>query len=179
MLRLYVVVVFYVVVVMSAPMPTSFAALLRRLRKHYPTVQQFADALGIAPSRLSRAMGSRGQSFDIAGCLKLAKVTGSSADFVLRAAGKFTVADLLQELYGTEPTRLTPEQQQLLSAFASIRTRQVQLSILAIVQAVSTDEGNHNPIISEPTATAVGWTPAPASEAPQQQQQQRHHRPVR
>jgi transcriptional regulator with XRE-family HTH domain len=119
-------------------MSAAFASLLRRIRKRdYPTVQAFADALGIAPSQLSRAMSSRGQPFDIVGCLRLAKVCGQSPEIVLRAAGRHVVADLLHYFYGEHATVLSDEDRRLLENFHRISSRNAQISLLAIVDAMS------------------------------------------
>jgi len=116
---------------------SPFGVLLRRLRKRYPTVQDFADDLQIAPSRLSRAMGARGLPFDIVGCLKLAKVTGEPPETVLHAAGKHAVADLLHHFYGTSQPVLSDEQRRLLDAFSRVTNRHAQVSLLAILEAMS------------------------------------------
>jgi len=94
----------------------TFRVLLKRLAKAYPTVKAFAQALDVDPSHLSRAMHTE-QPFDVRGCLRLARVTGTNPGEVLRAAGKGDIADLIEELYGPAQALLTAEQQDLLAAF--------------------------------------------------------------
>jgi len=93
----------------------SFKTLLRRLRKPYGTVRAFADALGIEPSRVSR-----GQPFDVRGCLKLAQLTGENPSVVLRAAGKADIATLIEAQYGTPAPKPTPDERELLAALHAI-----------------------------------------------------------
>jgi hypothetical protein len=74
----------------------AFKALLKRLQRkhHYPSVQAFAEALGIRDaSRLSR-----GKPFDVYWCLRLAQVTGEPPSVVLRAANKGAIATLIEAL---------------------------------------------------------------------------------
>lgn len=101
----------------------TFAILLRRLRKGFPSTKAFAKALAVEPSHLSRAMSWKndGPSFDVRGCLKLAMATGEDAGVVLRAAGKGDIADMLEVLYGppAEMT-LTPLQQLAISAIDDV-----------------------------------------------------------
>jgi transcriptional regulator with XRE-family HTH domain len=148
-------------------MASSFATLLRRLRKRYETVQEFADALGIAPSRVSRAMGSRGQPFDVKGCLKLAEVTRENPDTILRAAGRHQLADQLLRLYGPVSLELTDEEQQLLTAYHGIRHRHSQLAYLSIGKAM--DAQNfiiHGTAATTTTTAAAGdHISAPADKA--------------
>lgn len=115
----------------------TFRALLKRLRKHYPTVRAFAAALEMDPSHLSRAMGEGGQPFDIRGCLRLAQVTGENPTVVLRAAGKADIATLVEELYGPSHALLTPEQQQLLKSMDAIHDPVVRQSIVTVARAAA------------------------------------------
>jgi len=80
----------------------SFAALLMRLSLKYPTRKAFARAVGVNPTRLSRAINGDPVMFNVLHCLRLARVTGEPPGVVLRAAGKHEIADLLDELYATQ-----------------------------------------------------------------------------
>jgi hypothetical protein len=115
----------------------TFRALLKRLKKHYPSVRAFAAALDVDPSHLSRAMSATGQPFDVRGCLRLATVTGANAGEVLRAAGKGDIADLIEHLYGPSHASLTPEQQQLLDALSRIGDPNVRRSLIEIASAAA------------------------------------------
>jgi hypothetical protein len=116
----------------------SFASLLRRLRKSYPSVRAFAQALDVEPSHLSRAMAAGGMPFDVRGCLRLARVTGADPGVVLRAAGKDDIASLIEALYGPAATvRLCPEQQALLEAAKEIDDPSVRASLLAVARAAA------------------------------------------
>jgi hypothetical protein len=113
----------------------SFRTLLKRLqKKHYPTVRAMAQALGIDPSHLSRAMGPSGQPFDVLRCLRLAQITGEPPGAILRAAGKHDIAVLIEGLYGTPNRLLTPQQQQLLEALATIEDPVVRQSLLVLAR---------------------------------------------
>ena len=112
---------------------SSFATLLRRLRKRYPSVRAFARALDVDPSHLSRAMGPHSQPFDVRGCLRLARVTAENPSVILRAAGKQEIADLVEALYGPATKTLTPRQQALLDAVDDC-TPSIQESLLKLAQ---------------------------------------------
>lgn len=116
----------------------TFRMLLKRLQKqHYPSVRAMAAALEVKPSQLSRAMGVRGQPFDVRGCLRLARATGADPGEVLRAAGKADIADLVEQLFGTAPPLLTPEQQDVLTALAAIGDPAVRQSIITLARAAA------------------------------------------
>lgn len=141
----------------------TFRALLKRLRKYYPTVRAFADALDIDPSQLSRAMGEGGQPFDIRGCLRLAQVTGENPTLVLRAAGKADIAALVEELYGPSHALLTPEQQQLLNSMEAIQDPTVRQSILTVVRAAAAAAAGSSGSEGGETGGGSG-TPPPSKE---------------
>lgn len=81
---------------------TSFAPLLRHLRTNFGgSKQQFAKALGIAPSALSRLLNPRARlQPPILLCLKMAHLGRTDASRVLRGAGHDEAASLLEHLYG-------------------------------------------------------------------------------
>ena len=78
---------------------TDFRDFLLTQARRFGTKQAFAQALGITPGRFSRLLRGN-DSMEVVGCLRLAKVSGESADRVLRLAGKGEIADLIAELYG-------------------------------------------------------------------------------
>jgi len=111
----------------------TFRVLLKRLSKAYPTVKAFAQALDVDPSHLSRAMHTE-QPFDVRGCLRLARVTGTSPGEVLRAAGKGDIAELIEELYGAPQVLLTGEQRELLAALNAIDEPKVREALLTMAR---------------------------------------------
>jgi len=139
----------------------SFRALLRQLSKRYDTLQAFADALGIAPSRLTRSMSPRGLPFDINGCLKLAKAMGLPPDQVLRAAGKARTADLIRELYGDDPAlaRLSDDARELAQLYMAIHPQfadiqRAVLNLLRLVQPINTAHHRKAPAATRHPASA-------------------------
>jgi len=82
--------------------PTSFAPLLRHMLTNFGgTKQQFAKAIGIAPSALSRLLNPRARLKPaIVLCLRMAHLGRTDASRVLRAAGHDEAAELLEHLYG-------------------------------------------------------------------------------
>jgi transcriptional regulator with XRE-family HTH domain len=117
-----VTVVAVVLVVMVGFDVMTFPTLLRRLLKErYPSIREFARALKVDPSHLSRAMNRKSpQPFDVRGCLRLAEVTGEDPLMILRAAGKSEIADLLErvEVLTKRAGRvLSPEQIVLADAY--------------------------------------------------------------
>jgi transcriptional regulator with XRE-family HTH domain len=82
--------------------PTTFAPLLRHMLTNFGgTKQQFAKALGIAPSALSRLLNPKARlAPSILLCLRMAHLGRTNASRVLRAAAHVEAADLLEHLYG-------------------------------------------------------------------------------
>jgi hypothetical protein len=133
---------------------------IRKKHRHmFPTVRKFAEALEIAPSHLSRAMGAGGQPFDVRGCLRLAKVTGENAGMILRAAGKGDIATLIEDLYGVAHLSLTPMQQKLLAAFDAIQSPDVRNAFLTLVESASGGTGGSSSAVGG--AGGGGMLPPP------------------
>jgi len=109
-------------------MTNDFADLIADLaRRHGGTKQAFARAIGVSASALSRLLAGHGAP-PTELCLRIAKAAQVSASRVLRAAGRGSVADLLEDLYG-EPAmrrqqfaapRLTPYEQTLLDEWRTL-----------------------------------------------------------
>lgn len=79
---------------------TQFADYLRKLQSGFDTQRAMADAVGITPQRLSRAMQGQGDfPLNVENCLRLAKAANRPPVEVLRAAGKNDVAELLEFLF--------------------------------------------------------------------------------
>lgn len=96
----------------------SFRSLLRRLQKEqFGTVREFAAAMEMNPTQISR-----GEPFDVRGCLRLARVTGAPLGEILRAAGKADIADALGALvHDLESTpTLSADRRQLLAYYETM-----------------------------------------------------------
>lgn len=76
--------------------------LLQQLPKFDNKRIRLAEAIGITPSRLTRAIKGD-YALDVRNCLQLAKVADLSPSLVLRSAGKDEIASLTEELYGPGP----------------------------------------------------------------------------
>ena len=66
------------------------------------------NAIGLSPTRISRVLKGDGCSLEVISCLRLAEVTGESPTVILRAAGKWDVAELIERLYGKPRPVLIP-----------------------------------------------------------------------
>jgi plasmid maintenance system antidote protein VapI len=66
------------------------------------------NAIGLSPTRISRVLKGDGCSLEVISCLRLAEVTGESPTVILRAAGKWDVAELIERLYGKPRPLLIP-----------------------------------------------------------------------
>ena len=67
------------------------------------------NAIGLSPTRISRVLKGDGCSLEVISCLRLAEVTGESPTVILRAAGKWDVAELIERLYGKPRPQLIPK----------------------------------------------------------------------
>jgi transcriptional regulator with XRE-family HTH domain len=114
---------------------SEFRDLLEAAAKRFPTKHAFAKALGITPGRLSRILGGE-HSLDVLNCLKLAKLSGQSASYVLRVAGKGDVAELIEDAYGRRAPALSPEERDLLEKWTALtpRARDAILALLFDLQ---------------------------------------------
>jgi transcriptional regulator with XRE-family HTH domain len=95
---------------------SDFPEYLRRILKTFESQRAMADAVGITPQRLSRAMAGSGDfPLNVENCLRLAKAANRPPREVLEAAGKREIAELIDFLYprAGRPT-ITGEQKQLL-----------------------------------------------------------------
>lgn len=111
----------------------NFADLLHRLADRFESKSAFAKALGISPSRLSRALAGD-FPLNVANCLRLALLTGESPAAILRAAGKDDVAELLEKLYpGGKSLPITPAQRELLFQWEEVPPR-ARAALSAIFQ---------------------------------------------
>jgi hypothetical protein len=95
-----------------------------------------AKALGLTLSPY-RQMMKKG-SFGIDPLLRLADLTGKSATWILRLAGKGDTADLIEMVYGpaaSKPNPLTLEERELLRLFRAMEPG-ARTALLAIASAV-------------------------------------------
>lgn len=118
----------------------TFASLLRKCSRKYPTVRAFARELRVDPSHVSRAMARGGLPFDIRGCLRLAKLTGENPGFVLRVGGKAEVADLIENLYGKGSGALSPDLQTWIAVYHAIGDPVVRRQLLVVATAITGTE---------------------------------------
>jgi transcriptional regulator with XRE-family HTH domain len=94
----------------------DFSKYLRQVEKQFGTQRALAEAIGITPQRLSRALAEGdGYTLNTENCLRLAKIANRAPGEVLRAAGKEDIADLLEFLFpkAGRPT-ITGHQRELL-----------------------------------------------------------------
>jgi hypothetical protein len=111
----------------------DFQELLAEVRKGYSSQKEFAKALGIDQSRLSKAINLGEFPFNAENCLRLAKLSSRPPSAILRAAGKGDIAELIESLYGKEWTDLlTKDEQEVLRAWRAQtpEERQALLTLL-------------------------------------------------
>lgn len=77
------------------------------VEKRYGTTRALAQAVGMTESGFSRAV--KAGTFEVENCLRLAHETGESADVVLTLAGKASVHDLIEKLYGKAQKPKNPD----------------------------------------------------------------------
>lgn len=119
----------------------TFASVLRRCARKYPTIRAFAQALDVDPSHVSRAMGRGGLPFDVRGCLRLAKLTGENPGMILRASGKHEVADLLESLYqNAGASALSPDLQTWIAVYHAIGDPVIRRQLLVVATAITGTE---------------------------------------
>jgi plasmid maintenance system antidote protein VapI len=112
----------------------DFQELLAEVRKGYSSQKEFAKALGIDPSRLSKAINLGEFPFNAENCLRLAKLSDKAPSAILRAAGKGDIAELIESLYGKQWTDLlTKEEQELLRAWQA-QTPEEQQALLTLLR---------------------------------------------
>ena len=95
----------------SAP-PDAVATRLRQIIAdavgRFGSQTALGNAIGLSPTRISRVLKGDGCSLEVISCLRLAEVTGESPTVILRAAGKWDVAELIERLYGKPRPLLIP-----------------------------------------------------------------------
>ncbi len=112
----------------------DFQELLADVRKGYSSQKEFAKALGIDPSRLSKAINLGEFPFNAENCLRLAKLSGKSPSAILRAAGKGDIAELIESLYGKQWTDLlTKDELELLMAWRT-QTHEERQALLLLLR---------------------------------------------
>jgi len=112
---------------------SPFAALLERLiaASPYHNRQAFAEAIGVYPSQLSRAMsGDPAGVFGPERCLQIARVTNEPPGVVLRAAGHDSFATLLEQVYGDPKS---PDERIVLNMLALLQPH-VRADIVSMLQ---------------------------------------------
>ncbi|HEX8030327.1 MAG TPA: helix-turn-helix transcriptional regulator [Vicinamibacterales bacterium] len=79
-----------------------FRALLDEGEELFATQKEFAEAIGINPTRYSKMARGDAYTLNVRNCLSLAGILKRAPTEVLRAAGKGDIADLLDQLYGVQ-----------------------------------------------------------------------------
>lgn len=94
---------------------SDFREILRSAAEQFESKGAFAKAIGITPSRLSRALKGI-HKLNTLNCLRLSKLAGLDPSAVLRAAGKdkAQIADLIESLYGNAAPAITRYDRELL-----------------------------------------------------------------
>jgi hypothetical protein len=102
----------------------NFKALLNRIAGRFASRQDFAKALKITPSRMSKVLNSGDLPLNVTNCLRVAKLSGESPSEILRAAGKADVAELIESLYGEDRTQLlSAAERELLDEWSRLTPR--------------------------------------------------------
>lgn len=114
---------------------TDFKELLNRIADRFDSRDALAKALGMNGSRLSRALNSGDFPFNVANCLRLAKISGEPPSKVLRAAGKADVAELLESLY--KPS-VNEGERELLDLWDTL-SKQEQHGVMSLLRSVHHD----------------------------------------
>jgi hypothetical protein len=102
----------------------------------YGTAGTLAKEIGMTDSGFSRAV--RKGTLSVEMVLRLAREVGEPPNAVLRRAGKHTMADLLDELFGEPTARPTQEELKLLKVYRAVPVKirglmlQVGTAFLAI-----------------------------------------------
>jgi len=136
--------------------PKLFAACLLA---YGGTKQQLARELKMTPSSLSHlAAGNTGASVDT--CLLLSAACGVPASKILRAAGKDTTADLIEQLYGPAATlqtkvAMSPDERELVEKLRRVRTRSRRI-IRGVIDACAVANG----VLELPASHAARRLPA-------------------
>jgi hypothetical protein len=117
--------------VLCRTVPSEFQSLLIHAATQFPSQHAMADAIGISPARLNRAIHQGDYAFNVANCLRLALVTSITPSTILRAAGKGEIADLIERLYGSvDPALTRPERDHLRQWRALEPDRQAAIAVL-------------------------------------------------
>jgi hypothetical protein len=102
----------------------------------YGTAGNLAKEIGMTDSGFSRAV--RKGTLSVEMVLRLAREVGEPPNAVLRRAGKHTMADLLDELFGEPAVRPSPDETKLLRVYRAVPAKakaamlQVGTAFLAI-----------------------------------------------
>jgi hypothetical protein len=101
------------------------------IAERYETAGNLAKQIGMTDSGFSKAV--RKGTLSVEMVLRLAREVGEPPNTVLLRAGKHTMADLLDELFGEPTARPSPDELKLLRVY-----RQVPVKVKALMLQVGT-----------------------------------------
>lgn len=105
-------------------MNPSFGSMLDEAwRRTGQNKKDFARAIGVTPSALSRLLHTPEVAPDCETCLRVAQVSGISPFTVLHAADRDDIADLLRSLFAEQAVTLTPEEHRMVAALRRLTAR--------------------------------------------------------
>jgi transcriptional regulator with XRE-family HTH domain len=107
-------------------MSEDFQGFIARLTKQHGTARALAEAIDMSESAFSRGVRLEG-TLSIENCLRLAKWAGEDPSYVLRLAGKETIAILIEELYGKTRTPLSQVDRELVALSLTVKETMMQL----------------------------------------------------
>jgi hypothetical protein len=116
--------------------------LLVLLSAKFHNQRQFAHAIDVDPTRLSRAMNGDPVMFDTLHCLYVARATGADPLVVLRAAQKAETADVLGDLF---EKALTDTERKVLRAFRKFTPEAARALMVVFEDALGITSTNLRP----------------------------------
>jgi hypothetical protein len=124
-------------------MPESFRSFIQGLiSTKYGTAQAVADAIGMSLSAFSRGVRKEG-TLSVENCLRLAAHAGEPPSRVLRLAGKEPIAELIEQLYGSERDPISGIERDVLQLWRSLHL-DAQAPLSTLLHALAGARGHHH-----------------------------------
>jgi plasmid maintenance system antidote protein VapI len=119
----------------------EFVQLLKNEVTRLGSQRAVARGIGLTESRFGRVLSGE-HSLSVESCLRFSQLTGESPSRVLRAAGKASVADLIEELYVVDGERVSQSENAMLGRFRNLTAKAQQtvrelLEVLAVTQVAA------------------------------------------